>query len=164
MDEYLQILGYDFWENSVVITEGITRLTKCKFLDGKDLIILNSFGQHIPAILNENAVDKCEFENFENRICIADYVSYKKNHDDFYFLSLGLEFTKIIAKRLQKEFPERSFRLKLSFGKIEDTDICEYGNCNVSFYTIRDDAEHIYRIDDLNNFKNEGLLEIDIKN
>lgn len=164
MDEYLNSLGYNFWDKSIVLIEGLNRLINCELLNNKDLVILNSGGQFIPEISIESAADKCEYEDSENHFHIDDYVANKMNFNDLQFLGLGLEFTKQLTNRLKNEFPERSFRISLSFGKVADTDVYEFGNCVTRFYSIREEAEKVFKIPDLNTFKEEGIIEIEIKN
>lgn len=162
MDEYLNNLGYDFWKTSVNLTDGLNRLLKCELLNDKDLIILNSGGQFIPNTPIESATDRCEYEDFENHFHIDDYVAYKMNFNDLHFLGLGLEFLKQLTNRLINEFPNKCFRISLSFGKVEDTDVYEFGNCVVRFYSIRKEAEKIFKVSDLNSFNGVGIIEIEV--
>ncbi|CAM1355438.1 hypothetical protein [Tenacibaculum halocynthiae] len=164
MDGYLEDLGYNFWEKSVDLTDGLNRIIKCKILNEKDLTILNSGSQFIPEVPIENSIDKCEYEDSENHFHIDDYVAHRINYNDLHFLGLGLEFTKQLTKRLEKEFSKNHYRIILSFGKVEDTDVYEFGNCVTRFYSIREDAEKDFKIDDLNSFKEEGIIEIEINN
>lgn len=164
MDKYIQGLGYDFWEKSIDLTEGLIRLINCKLLNENDLIILNESGQFIFETPIESAVDKCKYEDSYNHFYIDDYVARKTNFNDLYFLGLGLEFTKQLSKKLEKEFPKNIFRVLLSFGKVKDPDVYEFGNCVVRFYSIREEAERTFKISDLNDFKEEGILEIEINN
>jgi len=164
MDDYLKDLGYNFWEKSIDLTDGLNRILKCEILNDKDLIILNSGGEFLPEIPIESAIDKCEYEDSENHFHIDNYVAHKMNFNDLNFLGLGLEFIKRLTNRIVNEFPEKSVRISLSFGKVEDTDVYEFGNCVARFYTIRKQAEKVFKCVDLNNFKIEGIIEIETNN
>lgn len=164
MDCYLDELGYNFWEKSVDLTDGLNRIIKCEILNEKDLIILNSGGLIIPEVQFKNSIDKCEFEDSVNQFHIDDYVADRISYNDLHYLGLGLEFTKQLTRRLENEFPQKHFRIILSFGKVKDTDVYEFGNCVARFYTIREEVEKTFKVDDLNSYEDEGIIEIEINN
>ncbi|MES2543526.1 MAG: hypothetical protein V4548_01480 [Bacteroidota bacterium] len=164
MDSYLSKLEYNFWEKSIVLTDGLERLVKCPFLIGKGLVLLDYGGQFIPENEILSDIDKCEYESFENHFHIDDFVAKRMNFNDIIFLGLGLEFLKQLVIRIKNELPENDFRFILSFGKVDDPDVYEFGNCVVRFYQIRSASENVFKREDLNTYLQEGVIEIEIKN
>lgn len=161
MDGYLEELGYDFWSCKIALTTGLDRIINSPFVQGNDLLIINSLCQSIPSEALSCDKEKCEFEDSANHYHIDDYVPNTIEYNDVYFLGLGLEFLKRLEARLHDSFPQEKFRLTLSYGKVEDEDVKEFGNCVVRFYKVRSEAEDVFRIENLNDFKMEGVMEVE---
>lgn len=163
MNRYLEELGYDFWTQTIPLTTGLERILNSPFIEGNGLLVLNVLCQKLPSDELPNSTAKCEYEDFENHFHIDDYVPGPINYNDIHFLGLGLEFLKRLTTRLQTEFAEENIRVTLSYGKVEDEDVKEFGNCVVRFYKVRPEAESVFRTRNLDDFKLDGVLEIETK-
>jgi hypothetical protein len=78
-------------------------------------------------------------------------------------LQLALECGKRLAVRLEAEFPDKDFRLIISFNetRVVGNEVEIYGSSTVRFYQIRPDCESKMRIANLDNYKWDAVLEIE---
>jgi hypothetical protein len=160
MDEYLSKIGYNFWETSISLPAGLETIVKSEFVIDHDCVVLKEVGNITNNPTLETALMKCEWEDFATHFHPDSFID---NVDEIEYLKLALESGKRLAKRLEAEFPSKTFRLTISFSetKIENGEIETYGSSAVRFYQIREDCEDIMRITNIDDFKLDAVLEIE---
>lgn len=89
---------------------------------------------------------------------------YGEVKDEIVYLKSALICAKRLYKRLSLCFPQKRFRIIVSFNETERNikgEIETYGSSTVRFYQIRKESEKTMRIDDLESFKGHALMEIE---
>jgi hypothetical protein len=162
MDGYLKELNYDFETSSYPISEKLTNIIQADFIDNNDSITLFGVASHTQNPLFETPVQKCEWEYNETHFH-PDWSVMGDKEEEMEYLKAALESGKRLAKRLQRAYSEKRFRVIISFSEtVYDSKEAEsYSSSTVRFYQIRPEAEYLMRIEDLNDFKTEALMEIE---
>jgi len=160
MDNYLQKLGYDFWNTSKEITDQMAELLKQPFIEGNDLVIWETGKRTIPEQYIEQAEERSWYEYDENHIHIDNYIK-SMDFNSIEFLGYGLECLKRLITKMKKELRPCSLSIMLSFSKVEEINRYEFGNCVLRFYKIRNNQRPESLKFNLDEFKQGGILEID---
>lgn len=160
MDEYLSKIGYNFWDTSIFLPAGLSKKIQSEFVKDNDCVVLKEDEITSNPKFDTN-IKKCEWEWFETHFHPDSYI---ETDDEIEYLKLALECSKQLAKRLDAEFKDKNFRLSVSFSETVKTEnkIEFYGSSTVRFYQIRQECEDIMRTEDLNAFKLEAVLDIEI--
>lgn len=160
MDSYLSKIQYDFWKTSITLPAELERIIKSEFVTDNDCLILKEVGNNRNNPKFDASLEKCEWENFQTHFHPDMYI---ETDNEIEYLQLALECGKRLAKRLDKEFPDKNFRISISFDqtKVVGDEIESYGSSSVRFYQVREDCENIMRTNDLNDFQFEAVLEIE---
>lgn len=161
MDQYLAKLGYDFLATAVALPAALETLITADFLLENDCVVLTR--PHDPARvpLLESDLAKCEWEDgqthFHPSACTTEL------DDELTYLTLALESGKRLMSRFTAELPQHRFRLTISFSETfrQNDEIEFFGSSTVRFYQIRSGGESTMRVDDLNRFKTEAVLEME---
>jgi len=160
MDSYISSLGYDFLSKDIELPLTLQKIVYSEFITENDIIVLGEVhGSGNPSY--ENDLKKCEFEYNETHFHPDAFAD--KGNGEIEYLKLALECAKRLIGRLDKNFKDKKFRVLVSFSEteIKDGEIESYGSSTVRFYQIRSSCERIMRMEDLNSFKIEAILEIE---
>lgn len=162
MERCLQRLGYDFWTTTVDLPAELEYVVNQEFLTNNDCVILKGLYGHLSNPKFGTDLEKSEWEYNETHFHTDEYLSILE--DEIELLSLGLECAKRLKIRLDQEFSNKGFRILISFNesvKDEKGETEFYGSCTVRFYQIRPTCDGVMRIDDLEKFKTEAVMEIE---
>lgn len=162
MDAYLNELNFDFETSTYPITEELSNIIQADFIDNNDSITLKSIAGHIQNPLFKTSLEKSEWEYNETHFH-PDWsvMGYKEEEKEY--LKAALECGKQLVWRLRDCYPDKHFRVVISFcettydGKAVDF----YGSSTVRFYQIRPEVETIMRIDDLNYYQADAVMDIE---
>jgi hypothetical protein len=162
MDGYLKELNYDFETSSYAISEKLTNIIQADFIDNNDSITLIGVGSHTQNPLFQAPFQKSEWEYNETHFH-PDWSVMGDKEEETDYLKAALECGQRLAKRLKNAYSEKHFRVIISFsGTVYDSkEVESYSSSTVRFYQIRREAEYLMRIEDLNDFKTEALMEIE---
>jgi hypothetical protein len=163
MDSYLEKMSFDFQGKSVELPSGLERLINREFLTENDCIILKGLYENEQNPKFETDFEKCEWESNETHFHPDEYAKQQTN--ELEFLILALESSKRLGTRLKQSFPNKKFRIFLSFSETQKDNQGEiefYGASSVRFHQVRNGCENEMRTDDLNEYKLEAVLEIEI--
>lgn len=165
MDGYLEKLGYDFLDKTIDLPAELEAIINLEFLTDNDCIILKSWYGHDENPALGTDLEKSIWEDDETHFHPDAYVP--EGSDEIEYLACALECAKRLMLRLQKEFPSRPFRISVSFDETtyeteDPNEINSYGSSTVRFHQIRPTTEYTMYTDDLNDFKLNAVLEIEI--
>ena len=163
MESYLEKLSYDFREAYVELPADLESLINRKFLTENDCITFKGDynSKHTPIFKTD--FEKCQWEYNETHFHPDEYA--KQKSDELEFLILALESSKRLERRLVQNFPNKRFRILISFAETQKDNKGEiefYGASTVRFHQIRNNCENKFRTDNLNEFANDAVLEIEI--
>ena len=160
MDNYLSKIDYNFWETSITLPADLERIIRSDFVTDNDCIVLKEVGNNLNNPKFDTSLKKCEWESFQTHFHPEMYIDTANEID---YLKVALECGKRLAKRLDKEFPQKKFRVSISFDetRVVGDEIESYGGSSVRFYQVREDCENVMRTNDLNDFQFEAVLEIE---
>ncbi|MGN6601599.1 MAG: hypothetical protein ACTHK8_04060 [Ginsengibacter sp.] len=160
MDSYLSKIDYNFWEISMTLPAELERIINSDFVTDNDCIVLKEVGDISTNPKFNTSLKKCEWEDSQTHFHPDMYID---TDNEIEYLQLALESGKRLAKRLNTEFPDKDFRISISFNKttIVDNEVENYGSSTVRFYQVRQDCENIMRTENLDDFKSDAVLEIE---
>ena len=161
MNSYLSQLEYDFLVKKVELPKELEEIVNADFLTDNDAIILKGLYKNQTNPLFNSDIEKCEWEYNETHFHPDGFI--KRGDDEIEYMRFALECAKRLHERLDKNFKYKKFRLIVSFSETEKkgNEIETYGSSTVRFYQIRQGAEARMRSEDLNDFKQEAILEIE---
>jgi hypothetical protein len=161
MDAYLSELGYDFLKRRVDLPEHLEDLIQRDFLIENDCLILKDENENSSNPIFEQDLEKCEWEDHHNHFH-PDF-AYVDTKDELDYLKAALECGKRLAHRFSQELPHHRIRLLISFSETteENGETEVYGSSTVRFYQIRPACEERMRLEDLETFESEAILEIE---
>jgi len=159
MTRTLEKRKHNFVKEKVTLPTELNKLIDSGFRKEQDCILFKDFEYFGPGPLDSD-FKKTEYEDFLNHIHVDDYLTDVS--DEFEYLKVGLEFSKRLNEGLKHNF-ETGFRIAVSYSETtyEGEEIDTYGSCVVRFYMIRPSCDDKFRIDDLDEFKTEGILVIE---
>lgn len=158
MQRTLEQRGHDFTKHTVTLPTELEKLVDSGFKTEQDCVLLKNVDCGQGQL--DSDYKKTEYEDFENHIHIDDYVSDQS--DEFEYLKVGLEFGKRIYNKLKADL-RADFRITISFSETFHVgqEIETYGGCVVRFYKVRPTCDNKFRVDNLDKFETEGVLEIE---
>ena len=159
MTRTLEKRKHNFVKEKVTLPPELNKLIDSGFRKEQGCILFKDFEYFGSGPLDSD-FKKTEYEDFLNHIHIDDYVTNVS--DEFAYLKVGLEFSKKLHEGLENTF-DKDFRIMVSYRETtyEGKEIDTYGSCVVRFYMIRPSCDDKFRIDDLDEFKTEGVLVIE---
>ena len=162
MNAYLKQLNYDFEKTAYVIPDKLIKIIQADFMDDNDCIILKLDNNHKHNPVLHSDFEKCDYEYNEH--FHPDFAVIGVKEDETEYLKLALECGKALALRLKSNYPEKEFRIVISFSetRYEGQEIDSLGSSRVSFHQIRQSAEWAFRIDNLNDYKSEAIMNIEV--
>jgi hypothetical protein len=161
MDSYISKFGYNFLLEKVDLPKELRNIVNSEFLNENDTIILKGLYGHETIPKFDNDIEKCEWEYNETHFHPDMFA--KNTDNETIYLKLALEGAKQIMERLTKQFNGRKFKVIVSFSetKTENGEIASYGSSTVRFYQIRSSCEDRMRHPNLDNFREDAVLEIE---
>ncbi len=161
MNAYLSKLGYDFLKRRVDLPEELEDLIQRDFLIENDCLTLKGDNSDSANPSFKQDLEKCEWEDHQNHFH-PDF-AYLNTEDELDYLKTALECGKRLAHRFSQELPHHRIRLLISFSETteENGEIEAYGSSTVRFYQIRPTCDEKMRLEDLERFKSEAILEIE---
>ena len=155
----LEQRGHDFLKQNVILPTELEQLIASGFREELDCVLLKDFQYFGPGVLDSD-YKKTEYEDFLNDIHIDDYTF--DIADEFEYLKVGLEFSKRLYKKLV-DSNRRNFRIIISFSETTylGQEIDTYGGCVVKFHIIRPSCDDKFRVDDLDEYKLDGVMVIE---
>lgn len=161
MKAYLEALGYDFLSTTIPLHPRLEMIVNSEFLVENDCILLKGLNQNHNIPKFETDLEKCEWEYNETHFHPD---MFWDGTEEIEILKLTLECGKRIAKRLQETYPYKVFRIQLDFAETEylDSEIERYGAGTVRFYKVRPTSEYTLYHADLNVFKRDAVMEIEV--
>lgn len=163
MKSYLEKVSFDFQGDPIKLPSDLENLINRKFLNENDCITLRGLYENERNPKFESDLEKCKWEFDETHFHPDEFLKDQSN--ELEFLRVALESIKTLKTRLNQSFPEKKFRICLSFSetqKDDKGDIEFYGSSTVRFYQIRNSCEDKIRVDNLNEYKLDAVLEIEI--
>lgn len=161
MNRILEDKQYDFINQTLSLPTELQKLVDSGFRTEQGCIFFKDFKYFGPNALDSD-YKKTEYEDFLNHIHIDDHITYTEDKDEFEYLKVGLEFSKSVYRELKSAY-QSNFRITVSFSetKFDKEDIDTFGGCVVRFYMIRQSCDDKFKIESLDEFKNEAVLEIE---
>ena len=142
---------------SRVRNKGLERVLQAGVVDKEGAFLLASL---IPSNFDKSRYDDLtDMETTINHIHIMDYLfpyDSPTNVEAVNSLTESISYTKELQEILRNDFPEIPFRIILSN---------EWENprrCTIRFYRMRDDEPQWLKIDDLEGYREEAILFLDI--
>lgn len=158
MTQILKNDKYNFITQNLDLPIELQLLIDSGFRKEQDCILLKEFVYFGPGELDSD-YKKTAFEDFLNEINIDGYIP--KTTAEFDYLKYGLEFGKVMYQKLNETF-QMNFRIIILFeikNKEKNIDIPD--SCIIKFYTIRQSCDDKFRIDNLEQFQNKGIMIIE---
>ncbi len=150
---------YDFISQNIDLPIALKTLINSGFRKEQGCILFKDFVYFGPPELSLD-FEKTSYEEFLNDIHIDDYVLNPL--EEFEYLKVGLEFSKQLYEKLKATF-EYNFRVIISYNEttLQGKDIDIFGGCVVKFHTIRQTSDENFQLDNLEQFRTEGIMIIE---
>ena len=116
MDAYLNDLNFDIKKSSYFLTPELTNLIQADFIDNNDCITLKSVAGHSQNTLFKTSVEKCEWEYNETHFH-PDWSAIGDKESEVEYLKTALECGQRLAKRVKSAYPDKNFRVVVSFSE-----------------------------------------------
>lgn len=161
MDGYLAKFKYDVWKTDLRLPGQLLKGIESEFLVDNDCVTLKGFSNNHPPPLFKTDLEKCEWEYNETHFHSDMFIEIPSNEIEY--LQIAIESGKRLATRLRSIFKEQNFRVIISFYETEkiNDEVEIYGSSTVRFYQIRPGCEEIMRCQDLNDFAQDAVMEIE---
>ncbi len=158
MNKYLDLLGFDFEKSRFELPKKLKQLIYSEFQKECDCIYLSVYVNILPVGLSSD-FEKCTFE-YDNHFHINDFGKTKNEKD---YLKWAIEGGRQLGERLKNTFPEKSFRILISFSEtsVREGEVEDYCSCTVRFYEIRPNVDDIFRVKNLELFLSEAVMELE---
>jgi hypothetical protein len=160
MESYLNELKYDFNVKLIDLPQQLLDLLSSPILTINGCVLIEQICDVAPDDLSDQM--RCEYEYSENHFHPDSFFDEEIGEVDH--LKFGLEISRSLVLRLEKEFPASHFRILLSYSTTTRDDyneIIEYASSTVWLHRIRSGVDELFRQDDLNVFHSEAVLEIE---
>ncbi len=162
MEDYLIKTGTGIFNKTIDLPLELEKIVKSEFITKSDCIILQGIHnlKEIPEL--KTSIERCEFEYRENIIHPIDFIENPRS--ELEYLTLALECGKRLSNRLTNEFKEDTFRVIITFNETAKAmeKVIQFGGSSVSFYKIRKNCDDNMLVEDLEDFKLEAILEMEI--